>query len=57
MNNEIDQLIDNAPWRASTLKGDHEYVMQEKAKTIVEQVLLENDFYIYVVAKYDKLYQ
>ena len=25
----------------------NEYVMQEKAKTIVEQVLLENDFYIY----------
>ena len=26
---KMDQLIDNAPWRKSTLKGDHEYVMQK----------------------------
>ena len=38
MNNEIDQLIDNAPWRASTLKGDHEYVMQEKYPEIYEPI-------------------
>ena len=38
MNNEIDQLIDNAPWRASTLKGDHEYVMQEKYPELYEPI-------------------
>ena len=29
MSNEIYDLIEKAPWRKSTLKGDHEYVMQE----------------------------
>ncbi|MCL0105295.1 hypothetical protein M1N90_00875 [Dehalococcoidia bacterium] len=27
---DIDILIKDAPWRASSLKGAHEYVMQEK---------------------------
>ena len=38
MMNEIDQLIDNAPWRASTLEGDHEYVMQEKYPELYEPI-------------------
>jgi hypothetical protein len=26
---KVNDLIDHAPWRKSTLKGNHEYVMQE----------------------------
>ena len=29
MLDKVNALIDDAPWRKSTLKGNHEYVMQE----------------------------